>query len=213
MESWILTIVTFLPLVGIFLILPVSRTKPNLVRQIALGVSVLTFLFSLYLYFNFDSATADFQFVINVPWIKSLGISYFMGIDGISLFLILLTTFLTVVSILSTWTAVTEKVKGFMLAMLLLETGMIGVFVALDLFLFYVFWEAMLIPMYFLIGIWGHERRVYAAVKFILYTMIGSALMLVGILYLYRMTNSFDLGVIQSQIAGGAVALTGNAQS
>src|SRR3970282_986215 len=163
MESWILSIITFLPLLGIFLILPVSRTKPNLVRQISLGVSALTFLFSLYLYFNFDSSTADFQFVINIPWIKSLGISYFMGIDGISLFLILLTTFLTVVSILSSWTAVREKVKGFMISMLLLETGMIGVFVALDLFLFYVFWEAMLIPMYLIIVIWGGHNQIDAA--------------------------------------------------
>lgn len=191
MESWILTIVTFLPLVGIFLILPVSRTKPNLVRQITLGISILTFLFSLYLYFNFDSTTADFQFVINFPWIKSLGISYFMGIDGISLFLILLTTFLTVVSILSTWTAVTEKVKGFMISMLLLETGIIGVFVSLDLFLFYVFWEAMLIPMYFLIGIWGGPRRIYATIKFVLFTLFGSLLMLVAIIVLYFLQHSY----------------------
>ncbi len=191
MEQWILTIITFLPLVGIFLLLPVSKTNHSLIRGTALLISVSTFLFSLYLYFNFDSSTADFQFVVNIPWIQSLGISYFMGIDGISLFLILLTTFLTVVCIISTWSAITEKVKGFMISMLLLETGMIGVFVALDLFLFYVFWEAMLIPMYFLIGMWGGPRRIYATFKFVLFTMFGSLLMLVAIIALYFLYHSY----------------------
>ena len=125
------------------------------------------------------------QFLEKIPWIPDWGISYQVGIDGISLFLVLLTTFLTPLAILSSWTAITKKIKEYMVFMLLLETGMLGVFIALDLFLFYVFWEAMLIPMYFLIGIWGGARRIYAAIKFFIYTMAGSLLMLVGILVLY----------------------------
>ena len=125
------------------------------------------------------------QFVVNKPWIASLGVSYHLGIDGISLFLVLLTTLLTAISILSSWTAVEDRVKGFMVSLLILETGMLGVFVSLDLFLFYIFWEVMLIPMYFLIGIWGGINRIYAAIKFVLFTMFGSLLMLVAIVALY----------------------------
>ena len=120
-------------------------------------------------------------------------IHYHLGIDGISLFLVLLTTFLTPLSILCSWESIRENVKGFFIAILVIETAMIGVFVSLDLFLFFLFWELTLIPMYFMIGIWGHERRVYAAIKFILYTMFGSILMLVAILWLYNITGTFDL--------------------
>ena len=133
------------------------------------------------------------QFVEVHPWISVPPIDYHLGVDGLSALLILLTGFLTPLCVLVSWTSITQRVKEFFIFLLALETGMIGVFASLDLVLFFVFWEAMLIPMYFLIGIWGHERRVYAAMKFMLYTMVGSALMLVGILYLYSVTGTFDL--------------------
>jgi len=199
LSSSILTIITFFPLLGVLVLLLLNKDKLNAIRITALLASLFNFFISLYLYFNFSAETAGMQFSVKKTWIESLGISYHMGIDGISLFLILLTTFLTPLAILSSWTAITEKVKGYYISMLLLETGMIGVFVSLDLFLFYVFWEAMLLPMYFLIGIWGGPRKIYATIKFVLFTMTGSLLMLVAILVLYFMnygytgTYSFDL--------------------
>ena len=165
-NSSILTIITFFPLLGVLILLFVGKTKLNAVKTIAFLVSLLNFVISLYLYFNFSSDVSAMQFSVKKVWIESLGISYHLGIDGISLFLILLTTFLTPLAILSSWSAITEKVKGYYISMLFLETGMIGVFVYLDLFLFYVFWEAMLLPMYFLIGIWGGPRKIYATIKF-----------------------------------------------
>ena len=166
-------------------------------------MAVANFLLSLLLFFYFQSETAGMQFVENVPWIPSLGVSYHLGVDGISLFLVLLTTLLSAVAILSSWTAITERVKEYYIFMLLLEMGMLGVFVSLDLFLFFAFWEATLIPMYFLIGRWGGARRIYAALKFFLYTFGGSALMLVAILVLYFMNAqatgqpTFDLLQLQ----------------
>ena len=163
------------------------------VKGIALVTGLLTFVISLWLYIGFDATLATFQNVTQQEWIPGLGTKYHIGIDGISLWLVLLTTFLTPVCILAAWNSVEKGLSGFMMSLLALETGMLGVFCALDLFLFFVFWEAMLIPMYFLIGIWGGERRIYATVKFVLYTMAGSALMLVGILALYLQNgNSFD---------------------
>src|SRR5438477_9757124 len=186
LDSQILTIITFTPAIGALLILLFNRRngRPSAVRGIALAIAVLTFVFSLHLIAHFERSTSDFQFRINIPWIPAIGIDYSMGIDGISLFLILLTTVLTPLAILASWT-ITDRLKEYFIFMLLLETGMIGVFASLDLFLFYVFWEVMLIPMYFLIGVWGGERRVYAAIKFVLYTMVGSVLMLVAIIALY----------------------------
>jgi NADH-quinone oxidoreductase subunit M len=143
------------------------------------------------------------QFVEQQPWMLVPPVNYHLGVDGLSLLLILLTTFLTPLAVLASWTSITYRIKEFYLLLLVLETGMIGVFAALDLILFFIFWEAMLIPMYFLIGVWGHERRVYAAVKFILYTMLGSALMLVGILYLYNRTGTFDYSEILNYLSGG----------
>jgi NADH-quinone oxidoreductase subunit M len=192
MGSWILTIITFLPLVGCLFILLIDRSKTTFVKTSALIFSLVNFILSLYLYFNFDSSTSAFQFVVNEGWIPNLGVSYHLGIDGISLFLVLLTTFLSCIAILSSWSAITEKVKGYMISMLVLETGMLGVFVSLDLFLFYVFWEGMLIPMYFLIGIWGGPRKIYATIKFVLFTMLGSVLMLVAILVLYFMNYKYN---------------------
>ena len=162
----------------------VDGRREALVRQIALAVSGVVFLLTLVLWARFDGASADFQFVERYAWIPAFGIDYFIGIDGISLFLVVLTGFLMPLALMSSWQSVHDRVKAFSLVLLALESAMIGVFVSLDLFLFYVFWDAMLIPMYFLIGIWGYDRRVYAAIKFILYTMAGSVLMLLAILAL-----------------------------
>jgi NADH-quinone oxidoreductase subunit M len=210
MSEYILTLLVFIPVLGAVLLLLVNRTKAGLIKSFAFVISLLNFILSLYLYFNFIPKNG-FQFEINKTWIQSLGINYHLGIDGISLFLVLLTTFLSAVAILSSWSAIQEKVKGYMVTMLLLEAGMIGVFVSLDLFLFYVFWEGMLIPMYFLIGIWGGPRKIYATIKFVLFTMLGSIFMLVAILVLYFMNYnltgeySFDLlKILQLPIPLGA---------
>lgn len=180
----ILSFITFFPLAGAVFLIFINREKENLLRYLAFGVAFVTFVFSLALYFNFNAQTPDPQFVEKGDWI-GYGINYHVGIDGISLFLVLLTTFLMPLAILSSWKYIQKKVKEYLIFMLLLETGIIGVFVALNLFLFYVFWEAMLIPMYFLIGAWGGPRRIYATLKFILFTMLGSLLMLVAIFVLY----------------------------
>jgi NADH-quinone oxidoreductase subunit M len=181
----LLSAVTFLPALGAAALLLAPRTAAVVLRGGALAVAVATFVLSLPLYVGFDGASAAYQFEEQVGWIPSFGVSYHVGIDGISLLLVLLTTFITPVALASAWHAIEERTKEFVVTMLLLETGMLGVFVSLDLFLFFVFWEAMLIPMYLVIGVWGGGQRVYAAVKFVLYTMVGSALMLVAILALY----------------------------
>jgi NADH-quinone oxidoreductase subunit M len=180
----ILSLVTFLPLLGAVLMIFFPKEKANLHRYFALTFTLVTFGVSLILYFHFDGAIADPQFVEKVGWL-GYGINYHLGVDGISLWLILLTTFLMPIVILSSWTSIQKRVKEYLIFMLLLETGIIGVFVSLNLFLFYVFWEAMLIPMYFLIGVWGGARRIYATLKFVLMTMFGSLLMLVAIFALY----------------------------
>ena len=185
MERWILTIVTFLPLAGVFFILLIPKNDQVSIRHSALFFSLMTFISSLYLIFYFDPIATGMQFEINVSWIEQLGISYRLGIDGISLLLIVLTTFLTMIAVLSAFKAVERAHKAFFAMILLLETGMLGVFASMDLFLFYVFWEVMLVPMYFLIGIWGGARRMYAAIKFVLFTMVGSLLMLVALIVLY----------------------------
>jgi NADH-quinone oxidoreductase subunit M len=163
----------------------VPREEIQLQRGLGLSFSLVNFLLSLAILAGFDGKTAGFLHEVDIPWAQSLGIRYHLGVDGISLWLTLLTTFLVPVAILSTFSAVESRVREFMVAMLVLETGMVGGFLALDLFLFYVFFEIMLVPMYFIIGVWGGERRLYAAIKFVLYTMVGSLLMLVAILYLY----------------------------
>ncbi len=180
----ILSIVTFLPILGGIFLIFIPRDKENLLRYIALGIALVAFIFSLMLYFHFDETTADPQFVEHRAWM-GYGIKYHVGIDGISLFLVLLTTFLMPLVILSSWKYIEKRVKEYLIFMLLLEGGILGVFVSLNLFLFYVFWEAMLIPMYFLIGVWGGPRRIYATLKFVLFTMAGSLLMLVAIFFLY----------------------------
>jgi NADH-quinone oxidoreductase subunit M len=181
----LLTAVVFVPAAAALLLLLVPRGQEMVLRAGALGAAVLTFLLSVPLWARFDGDSPDWQFEEFLKWMPGLGVGYHVGIDGISVLLVLLTTLLTPVALLSAWHAIEDRTKEFVVAMLLLETGMLGVFVALDLFLFFVFWEAMLIPMYFIIGVWGGAQRVYAAVKFVLYTMVGSALMLVAILVLY----------------------------
>ncbi len=202
----LLTAVIFLPTVGALALLVLDRRDEARLRHVALWVSVVTFGLSLLLWLGFDPTRAGMQFEERRPWIPELGIGYHLGVDGISLLLVLLTTFLAPLCLLSAWTQITTRVKEFEIAMLLLETAMVGVFCALDLFLFFVFWEAMLVPMYVIIGVWGGPRRIYAAVKFILYTMAGSALMLLAILALYYLQGSttgvytFDYGPIARMI-------------
>lgn len=183
MESQVLTLVTFFPLLGALLLLLVPKERDDTVRAVALIVAFVTMLLSFFMYGIFDPLASGMQFEVDIPWIMSLGIHYHMGIDGISLLLIVLTTVLMVLSILASWNSIKTGVKGYFISMLLLQTGMIGVFCALDLFMFYVFWEVMLIPMYFIIGVWGGPRKIYAAIKFVLFTMFGSLLMLVAVLY------------------------------
>jgi NADH-quinone oxidoreductase subunit M len=182
----ILSSLIVLPIVGavVILFLKDEEHHETLVKNVALIVSLLVFAETLLLWSRFNAASADFQFVERHAWIPAFGISYFIGVDGTSLLLLVLTGFLTPLALLSAWESVHKRLRAFCISVLLLESAMIGVFVSLDLFLFYVFWDAMLVPMYFLIGVWGYERRVYAAVKFILYTMAGSVLMLIAILSL-----------------------------
>jgi NADH-quinone oxidoreductase subunit M len=180
----LLTLLVVVPLAGAALIAMVGRDREALIHRLALAASLVVFALTLLLWARFDTASADFQFVERYRWIPLFGIDYFVGVDGISLFLIVLTGFLTPLALLSSWESIHKRVKAFAIFVLALEAAMLGVFMALDLFLFYVFWDAMLVPMYFLIGIWGYDNRVYAAIKFMLYTMAGSVLMVVGILAL-----------------------------
>jgi len=205
-QPLLLTVITFLPLLSVLAILFLSSDDHVWIRRIALAASIAEFVISLFLLRGFDMANAGYQFEEMRNWIGD-AIHYHLGVDGISLFLVLLTTFLTPISILCSWESIKENVKGFFIAILVIETAMIGVFVSLDLFLFFVFWELTLIPMYFMIGMWGHDRRIYAAIKFILYTMFGSILMLVAILWLYDLTGTFDLQAIESRLQAGSIAL------
>ncbi len=191
MEDLILPFVTFFPLLGVVLLALIPEKLHDTIKGVALLVSVVTMFLSFWVYAMFDPIATGMQLVVDIPWVTSLGISFNMGIDGISLLLIVLTTLLTVLCVLSSWESIKTGVKGFFISMLLLEVGMIGVFCALDLFLFYVFWEVMLVPMYFLIGVWGGPRKIYAAIKFVLFTMFGSVLMLVALLYLYFEYHNF----------------------
>ena len=208
----LLSLITFLPGAAGIALLFVPRRSVGLLRLASLAVTVLTFACALPLYFGFDADAIGYQFEENRRWMPTLGVAYHVGIDGISLLLVLLTTFLMPLALVSAWGSVEDRFKEFTATMLLLETGMLGVFVSLDLFLFYVFWEAMLVPMYFIIGIWGGPNRVYAAVKFILYTMVGSALMLVAILGLYYQFGAatgrytFDVPVLAQYVMAPGLA-------
>jgi NADH-quinone oxidoreductase subunit M len=190
----LLTTVLFLPLAGALILLGFPQQRVTAIRVGATIVMLLTFVLSVLLFVLFDRGISEMQWVERTPWIASLGIDYNLGVDGISLPLVLLTTLLTPIAFLQAWTSIETKIKEFAIFMLILETGMIGVFLALDLFLFFIFWEIILVPMYFMIGIWGGEQRQYAMVKFILYTMAGSALMLVAILALHGLNSLPDYG-------------------
>lgn len=190
----ILSWVIFLPIISGFMIFLIPRKQEMLARAASLTISLVTFVLSLPLYLSFDKTTAKMQFTESHDWIPAWSIKYSLGVDGISVLFVLLSTLLTILCVTVSWTAITDKVKEFYGSLLLIEGSMIGVFCSLDFFLFYIFWEAMLIPMYILIGVWGGPNRVYAAIKFFLFTLVGSLLMLVGIIVLYYYTNkSFDV--------------------
>ena len=186
----LLSIVLWLPTLGALLLLFVPRTQIAAQRGLALVVALAAFAASLLLYFAFDFGAPGFQFVDYFDWVPSWGINYSVSLDGVSLWLVLLTTFLTPLTLISTWDSVHKDFRSFQILMLLLETGMVGVFVAQDMFLFYIFWEFTLIPMALLIGIWGSSNRVRAAVKFFLYTFAGSVFMLLGIIALYLLNGA-----------------------
>ncbi|MBT8084732.1 MAG: NADH-quinone oxidoreductase subunit M, partial [Woeseia sp.] len=194
----ILSILIWLPILGGLSVLAFgdagdsSSPRAHGMRMLSLGVSLLTFLFSYFLYSNFDTTTAAMQFVERFSWIESFNIEYYLGVDGISAPLILLTTFITPLVIVAAWNSITLRPSQFFAAFLILEGLMIAVFSALDAILFYVMWEAMLVPMFLIIGVWGGKRRVYATLKFFLYTFLGSVLMLVSFIYLYGKTGDFN---------------------
>ena len=181
----LLSLILFTPLAGAVVLLFISKHQADLIRWIANLTVGLGFLVSLPLWFRYDSSNPDWQFVEQMPWIPSIGAQYFLGVDGFSVLLILLTTMMGVIAVLSSWNAIQMRVKEYYIFLLMLQTGMIGAFVSLDFLLFFLFWEVMLVPMYFLIGIWGSDNRLYSAIKFFLFTLIGSVIMLLGILAVY----------------------------
>lgn len=197
----ILSALIYLPLLGAVILLFVSRRHETFIKGFTLAFSIVEFLLSVPLFFYFKENTAAMQFVERKAWFPEWGIQYFLGIDGLSLLLVLLTTFLTVICVLASWRAIESRVKEYYITFLFLETAMIGTLCALDLVLFYIFWELMLIPMYLLIGVWGGPRRIYAAIKFFLFTMVGSVLMLLAIFALYfyfgKTTGTYTFDVLQ----------------
>ena len=199
-----LTLLTFFPLLGVIVLLFMNSEAKNAIRWVAMATTLITFGISLWVLSLFNSSNPDLQLVAKYSWINVAGwnIYYYLAVDGLSILLVLLTAFLTPISILSTWKAVEDRVKDFMIFFLLLEVGMMGVFLAQDLFMFYIFWEFTLVPMYFLIGLWGGPRRLYAAVKFFLYTMAGSILMLVAILFLGIKTGTFNVPEMLAALPG-----------
>ncbi|HWY44080.1 MAG TPA: NADH-quinone oxidoreductase subunit M [Candidatus Sulfotelmatobacter sp.] len=196
----LLSSLILIPAVGALALLVLRGDDHKFIRGLSLGVATFEFLFSLLLLKKMDFSASGYQLEENFHWISAPPIHYHVGVDGLSVFLVILTTFLTAISVIASWNSIHERVKEFFVVLLMLEVGIIGVFLSLDLFLFFLFWEVMLIPMAFLIGIWGHGRKIYAAVKFVLYTMAGSILMLVGIIWLYNVTGTFDLPQIQQAL-------------
>src|SRR5215813_11897644 len=199
--SHYLSLILFLPLVGALIVLLIPKQNEDAIRWVANITAFAGFLVSVPLWFKYNPQSTDFQFVERMPWIPSVGAEYFLGVDGFSVLLILLTTLMGFIAILSSWTAITERVKEYYLFLLVLQTGMLGAFMSLDFLLFFLFWEVMLVPMYFLIGIWGSANRLYSAIKFFLYTLVGSVVMLLGILALYfynhQLTGVYTFDVTQ----------------
>jgi len=208
----LLTVVLLLPLAGFLVAVAAPRSSPQTSRIWALASTLVTFGASLGLLLWFDRGAAGEQFTVDVPWITTPDIHFSIAVNGVSLWLIILSTFLTPICVLISWNSIARRVKEFYAFLILLEFGLVGVFIAQDLFLFYVFWEVSLVPMYFLIGIWGHERRIYAAVKFFLYTMAGSVLMLAAIIYLYIRTQTFNYPAILDMLASGRLSFAGGEQ-
>jgi NADH-quinone oxidoreductase subunit M len=202
MTDHVLTYMTFFPLAGMVAVLLLPNDKPNLIRWVSALFTVPPLLLAAWLYVNFDRSNPGFQFTEHYAWIPAYNIDYFVGVDGVSISMVLLTALLSFICIFASW-GIDKAVKGYFALFLLLDTGMMGVFVALDFFLFYIFWEVMLLPMYFLIGIWGGPRREYAAIKFFLYTLFGSVLMLLAILalYFYSEPHTFDMTKLIAQNA------------
>ena len=190
MDNHLLSIILFTPLAGALILLLINKKNENAIRWVANIVTLIGFVISVPLWYRYQPSGADFQLVERAPWIPSIGAEYFLGVDGLSTLLILLTTLMGFIAVLSSWTAITERVKEYYIFLLVLQTGMLGAFMALDFLLFFLFWEVMLVPMYFLIGIWGSANRLYSAIKFFLYTLVGSVVMLLGILALYFYNHS-----------------------
>ncbi|MGD0501384.1 MAG: NADH-quinone oxidoreductase subunit M [Steroidobacteraceae bacterium] len=197
MNAHLLSILIWLPIVGGFVVLGLGNERAGAARWVSLAVSLAALAFSIPLFAWFNTGTADMQFVEHTPWIPSIHADFNIGVDGISMPLILLTTFTTVLIVIAGWQSVTKRVSQYFAAFLILEGLMIGVFAALDAALFYVFWEAMLLPMFIIIGIWGGPRRVYATIKFFLYTFIGSLLMLVALIYMYLKSGTYEIAMLQ----------------
>jgi len=204
----LLDLILLVPAAGFLVALFLPKDKPALVRNFALIVALVTFALSLLLIGPVNAVPGSMAFEQNTQWIASPAIRYHVGVDGLSLWLVILSTLLTPICILVSWNSIQQHAKEFYAFMLLLLVGVVGVFVALDLFLFYVFWEVSLVPMYFLIGIWGHDRRIYAAVKFFLYTMAGSVLMLAAIIYLYTRSGTFSYAAILDQLSSGRLVFS-----
>jgi NADH-quinone oxidoreductase subunit M len=204
MSNHLLSLILLTPLAGALVLLLVDKRNENAIRWIANVVALLGFVVSVPLWFLYNASDPAFQFLERAPWIPSIGAEYYLGVDGLSVLLILLTTLMGFIAVLSSWTAITERVKEYYIFLLVLQTGMIGAFMALDFLLFFLFWEVMLVPMYFLIGIWGSANRLYSAIKFFLYTLVGSVVMLLGILALYfynsGQTGMYSFDITQYQM-------------
>ena len=203
MIEWpLITVTIFLPLLGMFIILLIKEdsTSSNNIKWAALWTSIGTFILSCLIWLQFDNSNPNYQMVEKYKWFDDFNIFYHVGVDGISLFMILLSTFLTPFCILASWESIRDRIKEYMMAFLFLETVMIGMFCSIDMLLFYVFFEAVLIPMFLIIGIWGGDRRIYASFKLFLYTLLGSVLMLIAIIFMYQLTNSMDISELQGNL-------------
>jgi NADH-quinone oxidoreductase subunit M len=199
----IVTVVTFLPIAGLIVLLFLRKEQADAIRWVAFGTSIITFVASVAMLLQFDTSDAGLQLETYYDWLPAVGISFHVGVDGLSMLLVLLTTVIMPIAVLASFDPISERIKLYYAMLLMIETAMLGVFVAQDLFLFYVFWEFTLVPMYFLIGIWGSDNRIYAAVKFFLYTMAGSILMLLAILWLGAEGGTFNLAQILGKLQSG----------
>src|SRR5215471_3810205 len=211
-HAHLLTIVLFLPLLGTLVILPLPAAQHKLIRLVSLVIALIEFVLSFIPVYSIQPFSTGYKFEVFVPWIPQWHINYHLGIDGISIFLIHLITLLTPIGILASWNEIQKQIKEFHIMLLLLEMGVIGALISLDMMLFFFWWEFGLIPLALLIGIWGHDRKIYAALKFFIYTMAGSAFMLAGIIWLYVHTGTFDIVVLQQMVQNGQLGLSPRAE-